>query len=384
MANVVVSDLPVGVYALQLPYMPNEELQPAIHYVVVKEGSSDFDCIYVKSNVSFYADQRILLGGLSGDFCVVSVDVSRKKLIVNVVDESPHVYFKDQLYCRVTVRNPSGVEVFDREIIGDKTELFSQELPIELGFIVEIFHEEPSRIRHTGSAVSAIFDGHNKVNQLAVTDQGVVNIELGTNAGANLQEELAKASLVFDRLPHLILRDDFPLKKNFELAINSFSEPVRGQLLERYKKLEFIRPPNDMMACGDKFSWVLRGNGNRLIGCIEFGLMGDSVDIVFYGGQPPHECFSSVYVSIVVTSSTGEVLYVHELRGDIPAEASNTRVMLSAGTTVSVMHREPSRNVFEDAFQQRYEMGLVQHAQKIPLLGLSLSSYWPAATAVAE
>lgn len=372
--NVSVVDLPVGVYALQLPFGANGEFQPASRYVIVKQGSTSYDCIYTRKRASSLADQKILLGGLYGDFCIVSVEVSLGKLTVDVIREVPHEYAGAKLYGRVTVRNMQGLVVFNQQMMGDKTELFSQEILIEPGFLIEIFHEEPSRIKSTCSDASTVIDEAKKTNHLRVTEQGLVNVELTTNAGANLQAEMEKKSLFFEQFPHLVLREAFPLKKDFELAINSFSGPVRDELLIHYEKIEFSSPGTNGNAGGD-VAWYLKGLGDGLIGLVNFKLSGNLVEFKIYPVMP-HSYFSSVYVAVVFKSSNGEIRYLRELRGDVLAEEESVVLPFTTGDTVSVMHKESSRSYLETEDGFRYATGLVQHATYSALRRLELSSYW--------
>ncbi|WP_460055012.1 putative mucin/carbohydrate-binding domain-containing protein [Pseudomonas sp. S2_D06] len=382
--SVSVLDLPVGVYALQLPFAANGEYQPTSRYVIVKQGSTSYDCIYFRKHASSLADQKIMLGGFYGDFCTISVAVSLGKLMVDVILEVPHEYAGAKLYGQVTVRNMQGLVVFDRQMMGDKTELFSQEIPIEPGFSIEIFHEEPSRMKSTGSDASKVIDDAKKTNHLRVTEQGLVNVELTTNAGANLQAEMEKKSTLFEQSPHLVLREASPLKKDFELAINSFSGPVRDELLMRYKKIEFVRPPVSDGVGGARITWLLKGYYDQVVGYVKFDFDDNVVRFEFFK-VVPHMYVASVYLAVALKSADGGVRYLRELRGDVLAEAESVVLPLNIDDTVSVMHKEPSRSVMEaDANGRWINTGLVQHVTNRGLRRLELASYWPAATTDSE
>ncbi|MNY50058.1 hypothetical protein D3C86_1855350 [compost metagenome] len=85
-----------------------------------------------------------------------------------------------------------------------------------------------------------------------------------------------------------------------------------------------------------------------------------------------------MYLSVVLTSASGEIRYLRELRGDVLAESESIVLPLNFGDTVSVMHREPSRsNIEADGNGRWIQTGLVQHAIHNELRRLRLASYWP-------
>ncbi|MBV7570332.1 putative mucin/carbohydrate-binding domain-containing protein [Pseudomonas sp. PDM27] len=372
--RVVVSGLPVGLYVLHLPDMAGGDYQSVTHYAVVKSGRSDVDCIYVRKYASTLANQVVYLNGLVGVFCTVAVDVSRGTVVVDVVSESPHSYFVGEVYAAVTLRDDRGRVVFSRMMMGDKTTLFHQELAIEKDFTVAIFHKEPSRLTASNSAASQLIDEVSQTNRLKVTVQGLVNVELGTDSGANLKSAIEKCVGVFEQSPHLVLHADYPVKNDLRQAINSFAEPIRSELFERYRAVEFFPPAFNRSLFGSVMTWGLQGNGGRDIGYLKMKLALQRLDIVLSGGAA-HEYFSSVYMSVVVKSASGEIVYFRELRGDESEEASTVTLPFAPGSTVSVMHREPTRCwIVKDSLPERTSVERVQHVKHLAYLKLMLSS----------
>ncbi|WP_258394871.1 putative mucin/carbohydrate-binding domain-containing protein [Pseudomonas fluorescens] len=302
------------------------------------------------------------------------------RLLVDVVNQSPHSYFPGQVYGEVVVRDAQGDRVFSREMLGDKTDLFSGVVLVEPGFTVEIMHKEPSRIGVSNATVSAVIDSNAQVNRLEVTEQGLVNISLGTDAVANLKVEIDKSAGGFELAPHLVLNNEYPLKQDLRRAINTLAEPLRSQLFERYRRVEFVRPQESRFIFGYDFTWYWQGNGGRALGCINLNIVTRTIDIDFYG-VPPHEYFPSVYLSVLVKSEQGEVIYLRELRGNVPAQPSHVQLSFVPGSELSVMHREASRSwIVTNATGTVTSVGQVQHAQIGGMVGLKLSSYWPMAT----
>lgn len=371
--NTLVTDLPVGIYSLQLPSARVGGFEADRFYVVVRQGVSDFDCVYVDKQVSELANQEIHLGGLNGNFGTIRVDISLGRLIFDVTSERPHVYFKDKIYAKVTVKNAQGELVFEREIFG-LTILFHLDLSISPDFTIEIMHMEPVRLKVPNTmGGSPVIDETNKLNVLKITEIGLVNQELDTDAGKNLKVSMELAAELYERLPHLVLYDDFPLKADFKRAINSFAEPGRSELFERYKKIEFVLPEMSDSAGGDVV-WYLRGLGG-LIGLINFKLAKNLVDLKFFSVMP-HSGFASLYVVVMLRSNSGEIRYLRELRGDVLTEEESVVLPFTTGDTVSVMHKEPDRSHFETEDGFRHATGLVQHVTYGVLRQLELSSYW--------
>lgn len=381
-ARVVVSNLELGVYALQLPAIGDDEYQWDCHYVAVSDKHIEFNCRYVKKYASSLVNQTINLGGLNGVFCRIAVDISLGRLLVDVVSQSPHSYFPGQVYGEITVKSAQGRIVFYRAMLGDKTELFSGTVLISPGFTIEIMHKEPVRIRMPNATESAIIDSNAQVNRLKVTEQGLVNLSLGTDAGWNLMIELGKCVKEFERNPHFVLGNEISLKQDMRRAINTFDEPLRRVLFFLHRTVEFVRPGFDVVIPGLGFVWFLRGNGDRDIGRIRINFISSMVEITFLANSAAHEYFSSVYLSIVLTSATGELVYVRDLRGNVPVAAGRIQVPFFSGTVLSVMHREPTRcRISNSNSGVEIPVGRVQHAQiNTTSFSLNLGSYWPRET----
>ncbi|PYY68182.1 hypothetical protein CRX42_23160 [Pseudomonas jessenii] len=381
-AVIVVDKLPLGTYALQMPSVGDGEYQSLSVYVVVKDGVNEVDCLYVRKSASGLADQTINLSGFDGVFCKLAVEVSLGRLLVDVVSPSPHSYFPGQVYAEVVVMNAQGSIVFRREMMGDKTELFSGAVLISKEFTIEIMHKEPSRIKVSNATVSAVIDSNAQVNRLKVTERGLVNLSLGTQVGLNLMAEIDKCAKEFEKNPHLRLNDDFPLKQDMRRAINTFGGIDRAFLFEKHRTLEFFRPKIDVVVSGLDFTWFLRGNGDLDIGRIRINLYARLVEITFFANPAAHEYFPSVYLSVVLTSATGEPVYVRELRGNAPVTAESVHFPLFSNMVVSVMHREPTRCRIKNNYSQtETPVGHVQHAQiRFSPDSLNLASYWPRET----
>ena len=381
----LLGSLAVGVYTVQVPSVSDGSYEANKFYVVVSPGVFGHDGFYVRKFASAIANQTIRMEGLNGTFCTIAVDVSNGELTVDIVQERPHVYFGSQVYAKVTVKDAIGRVVFDREMQGEQTALFKQVMPITKGCTVRVMHLEPSRLSVSNGGSSAIIDSVNQVNNLKVTEQGLENVELGTDPGANLKVAMERATEMYDRQPHMILQNDCPLKGDFRLAINSYPEPVRSELFERFKKIEFVPPTqHEHLYASSLITWVLQGLGGGVVGQIVFDMAFRTLEIKFFG-TIPHSYFSSVYIAVVHKSADGEIRYMRELRGDALAEAETFRRPLAVGDTVSVMHREPVRSRLEaDGNGQWLTAKLIQHANINDFTGVGLASYWPEVNGLTE
>lgn len=378
-SRLVLADrLPIGAYRLQLPSAMDGAYQSVNYYVATHRDATLLNCTYVRKQASSLADQHVVLGGLSGDFCTLAVDVSTGSLVIELTQKDPHVYFKEQVYAHVTVKDTQGAVVFHQQMLGENNALFRQELSIAQNFVIEVMHKEPSRLSVSNSSASPVIDERAQLNRLKVTAQGLVNLALGTHAGENLKDGMQRTAGLFERSPHLVLHNEFPLKEDFKRAINTFAEPTRSELFERYRTLEFSPPINGRAIAVDRMKWSLQGNGGRGLGHITFDLNEKTLTLGFVAATP-HEYFASVYMSVMLKSSTGEVRYLREFRGDALANAEVSMLPLSLGDTLSVMHREPTRTGIEvNSDGRKIPVGLVQHATYSSPGILHLASYWPA------
>lgn len=376
-ATIFVEKLPLGLYVVELPSAEEGEYQPVSCYVAVTQAGGVFNCVYRKSYASGLADQTIFLGGLAGIFCKIGINVSTGCLLMDVVYSRPHVYFKEAVYARVIVKDEQGDVVFSREMQGQYTELFSAEVPIAMGYVIELFHKESSRMSVSNSSASAVIENIEN-NTLKITNQGLLNISYGTDAGENLRLEIDKNTAIFARLPHLALHDGHPIKQDFRRAINTFAEPIKSQLFERYRTLEFHPAPVNQTISGTRFTWRLEGLGGHSVADMEMNTWAGNIRLVMHAVRP-HAYFSSVYISIMLKSPEGEIIHFHELRGDVPAEALDVELPFVPGTKLTVMHREPVRTrIVNNHNQEATSTAQVQHVHVSRPDVLSLSSYWPA------
>ncbi|WP_408597851.1 putative mucin/carbohydrate-binding domain-containing protein [Pseudomonas sp. PLMAX] len=376
-STVLVDDIPVGVHAVQLP--PAGDDWPKNNYVVVTEVASNFDCSYARRSASILADQTIVFNGFYGIFCRLTVQVSAGRLLVDVVGNEPHNLFPGKVYAQFVVKDSGGGVVFSLEMFGDKTELLSKSIPIAPGFSIEVYHREAVGLSVSNSKPSAVIDTDAEINFLVVTEQGLVNSKLATEAWKNLKQAVERCAATFEASPHLALHDDYPIKQDLQRAINTFDQPLRGELLRKYRTIGFTRPPITRYANGLEFRWTFKGNADRVVGYINVNRVSRKIDLVFYA-VVPHESFSSVYLAVVVKSKEGELLYQRELRGDVVGQVSQVQLPFPPGSVVSVMHREPTRSPIINNGQFTFPVGCVQHATNTEVVGLGLASYWPVTT----
>jgi hypothetical protein len=376
--KVVVNNLPIGVYALQWPSVAEGTWQGTVHHLVVKTGNNTLNCESIERYASALADQKVTLEGLYGAFCILAVDVSLQRIMIDVISGAPHSYFAGRRYAEVTIKSDAGDVVFNRQILGDKAELFHQEVAVLPGYSIEIFHEEPTRMSVTNSAVSTVLNPQNTLNVLKLTAQGLVNAALDSDAGKNLLAAIDTAAILFARSPHLVLHDGFPLKEEMKRAINTFAAPVRDELLQRYRTLEFAPAPvNAVMAGKLMITWAFEGNGGVQVGFMKFDMVRERI-LLTVNEVIPHHYFSSTYMSVVLKSADGGIRYLREFRGDAVAKAESVEFPMVIGDTVSVMHREPSRSRLEADVNGRWRTAAhIQHATYHRFGGLSLTSFWP-------
>lgn len=351
--TMVLSELPIGVYTLRLPTGKNHKYQPTLGYLVLKQGDNAVDIHFVKKVSSPIVSQDINLLGLSDAvFATVVADHGKGKVVIDVTSTTPHAYFPDMTYAKIIVRNQQNAVVFSKDIPGTKATLSHDELPFTVGDKIEIYHEEPGRVR-VSPAYPDIIDSKNKTNVLLITKSGMKNEALMGDPDLALLSRLESTAqrLRSDRqayyAPFSVFKDDI------YLAINTFTSPQREQLLETYKDCvpaSNTRPEGNV---GNLFTVACKGisDWQFLTGTVD--LVKKTLTVNIEGGIA-HHYFPEIYAAISYDDADGNTLYHHEVIGSEARQASSVVLPISGygGEVIHLHHEEPdSRLVITNEMQ---------------------------------
>ncbi|WP_221179209.1 putative mucin/carbohydrate-binding domain-containing protein, partial [Pseudomonas protegens] len=339
-------ELPIGVYSLRLPTGKNYKYQPTAGYLVVKQGDNAAQIHFVKKLTSTIVSQEINLLGL-GDavFARLLVDRAQGKLVIDVTTTTPHSYFPGVTYAKVIVRDPKGEVTFSKDIHGTNASLSHDELTLSVSDQIEIYHEEPGRVR-VSPADSDIIDNKNKTNVLTIVNSGLKNAALQGDPEQALLVRLKNAA---ERLRggHQAYYAQFsPFKDDIYLAINVFDSPQREQLLESYKDCIPVdnNPPSNH--AGNAFTVAGKGISDRQFLTATLNLVKKTLTVKIEAGIA-HHYFSDVYASLIYEDADGNSLYHDEVRGSQKQTMRSVELPLSGygGEVIHLHHEEPKNRL---------------------------------------
>ncbi|POT55259.1 peptidase M60 viral enhancin protein [Citrobacter amalonaticus] len=340
------SELPIGVYSLRLPTGKDHKYQPMSGYLVVKQGDNVAEILFVKKVSSPIVSQEINLLGL-GDkiFATLLVDCAQGKLVIDVTTTTPHAYFPGVTYARIIVRDPQGNLIFSKDIHGTDASLSHDELAFSEGDQIEIYHEEPDRVR-VNPAYPGIIDNKNKTNVLTIDNSGLKNVALQGDPEQALLARLQSAVVSLRGYPQAYYAFFTPFKDDIYLAINTFSSPQREQLLASYKDCipAVNTPPSDY--AGNEFTLAFRGISDRQFLTGTLNLVVKTLTVKIEAGIA-HDYFPGVYASLEYEDADGNILYHDEVIGNQTQQMRSVELPLSGygGEVIRLYHEEPDNRL---------------------------------------
>lgn len=345
-STIALQKLPIGSYSLQFPTTTNGKYSITQRYVTIKSDTTTQTRIeYEHQTGCHLASQQINIGGLNGVFATIIVDTARSNIRVNVNSTNPHSYFSGRLFASITIKDRNQRIVFFKEMPGTNTILSSDSISYGPGYTIELFNEEPSRLSMTPSD-SLILDTNDKHQHLSLTPQGLYNKKLSTPTGDNLETKIEQAADFFNQEKHQLLYDKHPFKEEIFLAIDTFNEPRRTQLLENYSTLNPFKNLRPTPLTGLKLKWELRGL-SYTIAQIDIDLALQKIDIRAWR-QIPHNYFNNIYLALWVVTKEGNIRLCQEYRGNVLCEDYYASLPFTPGDEIRILHLESSRSLLTD------------------------------------
>ncbi len=245
-------------------------------YEVTKEGLKKLE----KMPEATILDGNRFAWSLKGisDFEFVKINFNKltEEMQVDLKSGIPHHYF-NETYASIKVQNASGKIVYNKDIYGNKQQnAESQKVPVKVGDYIELTHLE-----------------------------GVHRATL-TNVDNSKQESFGKKSI-------------------YEVT------------KEGLKKVE--KMPETTVLDGNQFAWSLKGYNDREIAKVEYNKATEKMQIKLESGIP-HSYFTSMYASIKVQNSSGNILYNKEIVGNRQQAAESQTVPVKVGDYIEFTHIE--------------------------------------------
>lgn len=333
--TVTFSNVPNGVYSVEIMDRKMSTYTVKQNYVYVKESQNNVDLVLEKINVSSLNNQKVIFKGLGdkvfGDF---QTDLNNKSGIFTITDTTPHSYFNDELYVSIKVKKTDGTVLYEKAINGTNAPILKDKFALVEGSTIEIYHSETKNRLYSAQP---IVDKAKNTNSWVVTKQGLQNIVLQNNPEDDL---IARLKLLGEEIRGDSILKDVPLaqseaKKQLLTAIQSLSEPHKTALLTEYNDLFSSPNPEE----GDAFEYTFKGLGNRQFATMKLSLKEGKAEIKTVA-KMPHSYFDEPYASILIQNSTGIKTYEKEYRGNVKYDAKTDDVKLAVGDYITVYHVE--------------------------------------------
>ncbi|SMB28074.1 conserved hypothetical protein [Serratia proteamaculans] len=344
--TMVLSGLPIGVYTLRLPTGKNHKYQPTQDYLVLKQGDNAAKIGLTKKSGSSIVSQDISLLGL-GDavFATLTVDHVKALVVIDVTSTTPHSYFPDMTYAKITVRNQQNTVIFSKDIHGTQATLSHDELPLIAGDKIEIYHEEPGRVR-LSPAYPNIIDNKNKNNVLLITNSGLKNEALPGDPERALLARIETAAQYLRSYPQAYYAPFSVFKDDIYLAINTFVSPQREQLLETYQDCISVKNNRPGDNLGNAFTIAYKGVYDRQFLTGTLDLVSKTLTVQVEAGVA-HSGFTGVYAAISYDDADGNNLYHREVVGNQAQQGNLVVLPISGygGEMLSLHHEEPKNRL---------------------------------------
>ena len=144
--NIVVNNIPAGVYRIQIPKPKNNAYSYQYEYMVVKENAiNEKNIEYKKINTDTLAsDTQISFRGLGdSEFAKLKMNMENKNIQVIGNNMSSHVYFTDE-YANLQIVDTQGNVVYEKSYIGNVPNPSNDTIDVDFGYKIKIKHREAS------------------------------------------------------------------------------------------------------------------------------------------------------------------------------------------------------------------------------------------------
>lgn len=144
--NIVVNNIPAGVYRIQIPKPKNNAYSYQYEYIVVKENTiNEKNIEYKKINTDTLAsDTLISFRGLGdSEFAKLKMNMENKNIQAISNNTSSHVYFTDE-YANLQIVDTQGNVVYEKSYIGNVPNPSNDTIDVDFGYKIKIKHREAS------------------------------------------------------------------------------------------------------------------------------------------------------------------------------------------------------------------------------------------------
>ncbi|KEI76201.1 enhancing factor [Clostridium botulinum B2 128] len=330
--------LPVGIYTIYSTNSSNKSYTLDNHYLKVKEANNNVTLNYKLRTKSTLVNQEIDFLGISDNlFATATVDLENQKLNVKVLNKTPHDYFPNEQYAKIEILDQNNNVTYTKVITGTNAVLEDSKQTLKEGYKIRLYHREPSRLKIRDNKTALT---NNQTNTLIVTSQGLKNESLNQNLNQELTGRIDSfaAKIYAEKL--MAKSDCAESKIELKLAIDVLTEPLRSEMLTKYKDLL----PNSTINkespyLGKNFNFTFKGLGDWVFAELNLDLTSKQAKIDIKKGAP-HVYFSDSYASILIRDTAGNTVYTKDFIGDKENESLIKNIDIKPGYYITIKHQE--------------------------------------------
>nr|WP_205613612.1 putative mucin/carbohydrate-binding domain-containing protein [Clostridium sporogenes] len=336
--NISLGQLPAGIYTIYSTNSSNKSYTLDNHYLKVKEANNNVTLNYKLRTKSTLVNQEIDFLGISDSlFATANVDLENEKLNINVFDKSPHYYFPNEEYVKIEILDKNNNVTYRKSITGTNAILENSSQTLKEGYKIRVYHCEPSRLKFRDNKTALT---NNKTNTLVVTSQGLKNESLNQNLNQELAGRIDSfaAKIYAEKL--MAKSDCAEAKIEIKLAIDALAEPLKSEMLTKYKDLlpnSTINKENPYV--GKDFHFTFKGLGDWLFGQLTLDLSSNEAKIDIKKGEP-HVYFDDSYASLSIKDNEGNIVYTKDFIGNKSNEALVKNIPIKTGYYIIIKHQE--------------------------------------------
>ncbi|NFJ85175.1 enhancing factor [Clostridium botulinum] len=330
--------LPVGIYTIYSTNSSNKLYILDNHYLKVKEANNNVTLNYKLRTKSTLVNQEIDFLGISDNlFATATMDLENQKLNVKVLNKTPHDYFPNEQYAKIEILDQNNNVTYTKVITGTNAVLEDSKQTLKEGYKIRVYHCEPSRLKIRDNKTALT---NNKTNTLIVTSQGLKNENLNQNLNQELAGRIDNFAAKINAEKLMAKSDCAESKIELKLAIDALTEPLRSEMLTKYKDLL----PNSTINkespyLGKNFNFTFKGLGDWVFAELNLDLTSKQIKIDIKEGAP-HVYFNDSYASILIRDTEGNTVYTKDFIGDKENETLIKNIDIKPGYYITIKHQE--------------------------------------------
>lgn len=341
--TISLGQLPVGIYTIYSTNRSNKLYILDNHYLKVKETNNNVTLNYKLRTKSTLVNQEIDFLGISDNlFATATVDLENQKLNMKVLNKTPHDYFPNEQYAKIEILDQNNNVTYTKVITGTNAALENSSQTLKEGYKIRLYHREPSRLKIRDNKTALT---NNQTNTLIVTSQGLKNENLNQNLNQELAGRIDSFAAKINAEKLMAKSDCAESKIEFKLAIDALTEPLKSEMLTKYKDLlpdSTINKENPYL--GKNFNFTFKGLGDWLFGQLTLDLSSNQANIDIKKGEP-HVYFDDSYASLSIKDNEGNIVYTKDFIGNKTNEALVKNIPIKTGYYITIKHQEPDNRL---------------------------------------